>query len=676
MHLATLLLCCSALVPSLTGLGAAEAPPVVQKVFQQLEKPIDGDWQKTPLTSVLAALAKSSGIPIQLDPQAGERGTLPVTVHAVGEPLGRVLSRLADRAGLEIKVSGAGTVLLAAVPGTQPAPAWVDDAQPVHEYQPGRSRRLPPPGGWLDPVAALADDDAATLAKPTPAGWSKLLAGHLDRLEAWHIAHSAPAPALVDFLHAHPDIRKEFWRALDPHFDDAKAACRIMEELRADDEKRLIANYQVAIALAVVHDTPNAAISSRYYTLWAVDEKQFGPVLSYRELWDYFTDPKNLERFQFKPRNLAWPMLVHLVDLDVSQAEIDWTWSQYAGKKVDFQACYQSVPYDYGKLNQTATKLGDAPYTLENLRKLGGVCVDQAHFSSRVAKILGIPAMKCGGSGRYGGAGHAWTGYLAAKDGAPQLLFTGRYQFDLYYTGTAFDPQTRTELLDRDVELLYAGVSGGGYNSYADANQLARIAEGLVDKQPDLATVIAKEAVKRNGRAAAAWRVLLRSAPPAELEKLWQQQAKALAAFPDQLCDGLRLVLDRLPDGSDAKEQKVRQGLYEAAYAAAGAAKRPDQQIVVRMAQIDELGRAKQDEVAVTKAFQTVTANIKEGTLIMPLVKTVVTLANRFKDDDPSFKMGLVKDTFAKLEHDFPKARGRELSPAWVEWQELVKSLH
>jgi hypothetical protein len=574
---------------------------------------------------------------------------------------------------LDIRVTGSGMVVLTAIPGAQPAPEWVDDPQPVREYALGRGRHLPPPGGWSDPVAALEGDEAAALAKPTPTGWTKLLAAHLDRIEAWHQAHSAPTPALIDFLHTHPEIRKEFWRALDPRFDDATAACRILDELRADDEKRLIANYQVAIALAVVHDTPAAAVSSRYYTLWAVSEKQFGPVLSYRELWDYFTDPKR--SFQFKRRSLAWPMLVHLVDLDVSQAEIDWTWNQYGGKKVDFQACYQSVPYDYNKLAHTATKLGDEPYTLENLRKLGGVCVDHAHFSSRVAKILGIPAMKCGGYGRYGGVGHAWSGYLGAKDGAPQLLFTGRYQFDLYYTGTAFDPQTRTEVLDRDVELLYAGVSGAGYNSFADATQLARIADRIAADQPELATVIAREAVKRNARVAVAWKVLLRCVPLGELEKSWQQQAKALAAFPDPLWEGLRIALDRLPAGTDPKEQKVRQGLFEAAYTAAGAAKRPDIQIQIRMAQVGELGSNGQNDVAVTKAFQTVTANIKEGTLIMPLVKTVVTLANRFKQDDPSFKMGLVKDTFAKLEHDFPKQRGRDVSPAWEEWQELVKTL-
>jgi hypothetical protein len=136
----------------------------------------------------------------------------------------------------------------------------------------------------------------------------------------------------------------------------------------------------------------------------------------------------------------------------------------------------------------------------------------------------------------------------------------------------------------------------------------------------------------------------------------------------------MRIALDRLP-AQTPKEQKLRQTLYETAYAAAGAAKRPDIQIQICMAQVGELGAAKQDEVAVKKAFDTVRSHIKEGTLIMPLVKTVVTLANQFSAEDPAFRMHIVKDTFAKLANDFPKQRGKEISPAWVEWQELVKTL-
>ena len=652
---------------------AADLPPAVQQVFATLERQIDVNWKDVTLADGLKQLATEHGLTITIDPAAATAGSRKLSLHAANQALGSVLERLADRCALDTRFRNDGVILLVAVPGAQAAPEWVEDPQPVREYELGRYRRLPPPGGWIDPVIALSDSERAALAKPNSALWTTILAAHLDRLEAWHIAHSEPPPGLLDFLKVHPGVRREFWRALDYRFDEAKAACRIFDDLRLADEKRFLANQHLAIALAVVHDSPAAAVSSRYYSLWAVQPAQFGPVLSWREIWDYYTDPKRCERLLFKPSALAWPMLVHIADLDVAQAEIDWAWNQYGSKKSDLQATYSQVPYDYGKLAQSGTRLGSSPYTLENLRKLGGVCVDQAHFASRVAKIMGVPSLKCTGSGRYGGAGHAWSGFLEAKNGKPLLQFTGRYQYDMYYIGTAFDPQTRTEVIDRAVQLMYAGVSGA-YESYADARQLARIAESLVAAAPESAQLVAREAVRRNPYVQAAWLALMRSLPPAELEKAWQQQAKAVADYPDAVWESLRIALDRLP-AQTPKEQKLRQTLYETAYAAAGAAKRPDIQIQICMAQVGELGAAKQDEVAVKKAFDTVRSHIKEGTLIMPLVKTVVTLANQFSAEDPAFRMHIVKDTFAKLANDFPKQRGKDISPAWVEWQELVKTL-
>ena len=648
---------------------AQEMPPTVQKVFDALAKSVDCNWQRTPLIDVLAGLSKSENLTIQLDPAIADRGTRSVTLHAANTSLGAVLERLGGRFALDTRISNTGVVLLVASPGAKPVPEWVDDALPVRKFLPtGQYFRLPPPNGWDDPIPALDDTDRANLLKPSGSTWSKLLEGHIDRIETWHVANSSPPAGLITFLKANPNVRREFWRALDTRFDDAKNACRIVDELRTPDEKLFLANYQVAIAIAVVYDSPPATVSSRYNALWAVRESQFGPTLTYQEIWNYFTDPKRQSQFIFKPKMLPWPVLVQLVDLDVSQAEIDWALAQYGGKKVDLLALYSSVPYDNAKLAHAATKLGDQPYTLENLRRFGGVCVDQAHFSSRIAKIFGVPSLKCCGNGRYGGVGHCWSGYLTAKGKSPELAFTGRYQGDCYYFGTAFDPQTSTEVLDRDVELLYAGASGGG-ESWATAAHLARIARAC-DGHPEQATLIAREAVKRSPLVAEAWRVLLRNVSPAEVEKTWQTLAKASVNFPDLAWEGLRLALERLlPD------DKGRQKMYDSMYALAGAATRPDIQIQVRLAQIGELAAAKQDKEVIRLAFETVHANVKQGTLIMPMVKRVVELANGFKESDPSFRMNVVKETFAKLAADFPKQRGNEVSPAWTEWQQLVGSL-
>ncbi len=675
------LVCALSLVSCLVGpLSAQEEitpPPAVQKLLTGLERPVDGSWKNQPVSQILTELAASNQVSLSLDPAAASLGSRLVSFQVAAQPLQAVLEQLTERNGLEYRLMENGTIRIVPNRQANPIPEWVTDPQPVRIFSPGRGRRQPPPGGWADPVKPLGEPDAAALAKPTPVVWKAVLDGYVDRIEAWATTAGTPTPELLAFFKAHSDLRREFWRAIDPRFDQVAAACGILDELRRRDEKKLLQFHHLAIALAVVYDSPEAAPSSRYNLLWAVQESQFGQTLTWQEIWGYFTDPRNQGMFVFKPDKLAWPLLTDLVDLDVDQGEIDWVRKEYGNSRIDLQALYSQVPYDYQKLamastrsQSISTKLGTRPYTLANLRTYGGVCVDQAHFSSRVAKLFGVPAVKCRGEGRYGGIGHAWTGYLGAKKGAPQLIFTGRYQFDFYYLGTAFDPQTRTEMLDRDVELMYAGVSGGHYEAYSDAALLARAGRSLIGSEPALATTLAKEAVRRNPFVGEAWKVLLAAVPETELAKTWQTLARTLTEHPDTVWAGLRIVLDRLPG-----EPKARQPLFEQCYTVCGQAKRPDLQIQVRLLQTTELAAAKQDKEVITLAFETVRANVKEGTLIMPLVKQVVVLANRFAAENPGFRMGLVKDTFAKLEQDFPKTRGNEVAPAWTEWQELVRSL-
>ncbi len=387
-----------------------------------------------------------------------------------------------------------------------------------------------------DPVPALGPEDEQALAKPDAKAFKDFIARYVDRIEAWHVANSQPPAALIPWLKAHPDLRHELWLAIDRR-DDATAALAIIEELRARDEKTLLAHKHLAIAIAVVHDQPKHVRTSRMMYLWGVEDAQFGPTLTWQEIWDFYTDPKRQALFIFRPKDLAWPLMVHLVDLDVSREEIDWATREFAKGKlnIDLPAFYRMVPYDDDKRERKPTRLGNRPYTLENLRRYGGVCVDQGHFASRVAKIFGVPSMKCAGHGRYGGAGHAWSGFLAvdAKTRFPQLSFTGRYQYDNYYIGSAYAPQPGTRPMDRAIELFYAGVSGR-YESYVATSALTRAAMKLRTEKPALAAVLLTEAVKTNVCVDDAWRTLLalgadRAIPAKECDQHWLMLTKALA---------------------------------------------------------------------------------------------------------------------------------------------------
>jgi hypothetical protein len=90
MRLAKLLLCAFPLMTANLALAVESGGPTaaVQQIFKRFDKTIDGDWKRTPLTTVLASLSQSEGIPISIEPQSAERGKLVISVHAAANRWG------------------------------------------------------------------------------------------------------------------------------------------------------------------------------------------------------------------------------------------------------------------------------------------------------------------------------------------------------------------------------------------------------------------------------------------------------------------------------------------------------------------------------------------------------------------------------------------------------------
>jgi hypothetical protein len=559
--------------------------------------------------------------------------------------------------------------------GAEPTPdagtTAAHDELPIHVYvAPGRWRRVAPMVA-TDPIEPLSAADEMALAKPLDAkACAAFIAGYVDRIETHYRATAAPSADFLAWLAAHPDLRRDFWLALSWRYDDPAGAIRTLDRLRTANPKAVERFSHLAIAVAVVHDTPDAVTSSRYACIWGVTGEQFAEPPNADEVFAWFSDERRQAQFIFKPNQLSWGMMVHLVDVDLSAEDRQWSLAQQAGSRKDLAALYPLVPYDDDKLARRPTRLGSRPYSLPNLLAFGGVCGDQGHFASRVAKAFGVPAMKVGGEGRWGGAGHAWCGYLTAAKGRPVLEFTGRYQYDYYYTGDIFDPQTRTMTLDRYVALGYDGLSLSFARSQ-EADALARAALGCEAAKPTASLALAKEALKRNQYCADAWRVLLRHSvggtlPRKEAQTYVARMFKDLAQHPDLTIEGLGIYLRGIP-ASDVAE---RQRLYAAAYGLY--ATRPDLQVALRMVQCSELVAAEREPDALRTALDTVVRNASEGTLILPLVEYVVETSRSFAQTNPSFRLAMVKQQLAKVEETFPKARGSEVSPAWVRWQELM----
>jgi hypothetical protein len=259
---------------------------------------------------------------------------------------------------------------------------------------------LPPPNGFSDPIEPPAEASIQAGAKDAEARRMKAFTDtYVERIEQWYLLKVAASADFTAWLAAHPDVRRDFWIALSPQFDDAANAVKVLDELRLHNSKAVERFTHLAIALAMVYDSPDALKTSRFNYLWAVSDDQFSPQRRHLEVFDYFTSPKVLAKLVFPPDQLPWPILIHLVDCDVADDEIDWAWKNCNESRKELGALYQTVPYDYEKLGRRTPRLGSNAYTLANLQSLGGVCVDQAHFTSRVAKCFGVPSMKVAGEG-------------------------------------------------------------------------------------------------------------------------------------------------------------------------------------------------------------------------------------------------------------------------------------
>lgn len=554
----------------------------------------------------------------------------------------------------------------------------ISSAEPVQVSSvdhPGWFQPQPPLHGLADPIDPLGTLDAALVEKGLNAkDLKRFTDGYVDRIEQAATAGAAAPAGLLAWLSAHPAIRREFWLALSPQFDDAQHAMEVLDRLRQHNAAAVAAYAHLAIAMAVVYDSPDALYGSRYACIYGVEAAQFGPPPQLEAVFDYFTSPAHQAQFQFRPQDLAWPLLVHLVDLDVCAEDRDWALRTCASFRRDIGSLYPSVPYDYDKYRGSDTHIGSQPYALPIIQKCGGVCGDQAHFTSRVSKCLGVPAMKVQGTGRYGRASaHAWCGFLTVHQGRPVLDFTGRYDGDYYYTGEVFDPQTRTMVLDRTVAMVYDGLSLS-YDKYRDAQLLARAALATLADRPALSIAFARQAIEKDKYTPMAWRVLAYhiahgAMTPREAAQWSNRMLTDLSAHPDLTLECLPQLMALLPPAKIDERQR----LYNAAmqlYAA-----RPDLQIRLRSAQCAELTEHGRQPQALELMLATVTANAKEGSLILPLIEQIVATSKTFAATNPNFHLEVVKQALTKLEDSFPAQRGNVISPAFVKLQQLVDSL-
>jgi hypothetical protein len=157
--------------------------------------------------------------------------------------------------------------------------------------------------------------------------------------------------------------------------------------------------------------------------------------------------------FRYDLKAMPYELSCRLADTRLSVAERQWAVKNYANNPNPGK-CYFDLKYDYDHFRKgEPKKISKLEYTLPNLRKVGGVCIEQAYYAAEVCKAMGMPAaIVTGKAGN--GMGHAWLACLKMKGKEVGWdCQTGRYESMKFFTGELAEPLTGETVLDSELTL-------------------------------------------------------------------------------------------------------------------------------------------------------------------------------------------------------------------------------
>ena len=203
----------------------------------------------------------------------------------------------------------------------------------------------------------------------------------------------------------------------------------------------------LAVAIALVHDQP-APVWWPHRQVQQKDVPRIVPQPA--DLFGRLVGAFREGRLKRDPRQLDAEELKFVVDAPLNPAELTGIRDSPTLSREDPPRAFEAIRYDHGRVTRGAYIWPWGGYSLAQIRKKGGICVDQAYYSAMSGKALGIPSLFFAGLGKEGG--HAWTGYLRRKD--EWDLDVGRGGGGNCATGEALDPQNWTPITDHDIEMM------------------------------------------------------------------------------------------------------------------------------------------------------------------------------------------------------------------------------
>jgi hypothetical protein len=325
------------------------------------------------------------------------------------------------------------------------------------------------------------------------------------------------------------DFLRSFFATLSP-WDFTPAVLRDLVAIQQAQPAKFHEYRALAIALAVVYDEKPPAYWPHRQVLHNLVPFEDEPVADRFAFWVKSNETGDLLT---NLRMLTPEQLKFVVDAPVDESELRWAQKNVLYPRSDFTRAFFDVAYSHLRATENKLTWDTGDYTLANIKRTGGICVDQAYYAAVAGKARGLPTLYFEGLGSDGG--HAWFGYL--KDASQWALDCGRYANQNYVTGAALDPQTWTAVNDH--ELAYRTDAFHDLPQYAESRDDLAVAN-LFDAQEDIAreAKALDSAIAICPRSADAWDAktafLERTgAPLADLRAHHEAAVREFASMPD-----------------------------------------------------------------------------------------------------------------------------------------------
>lgn len=310
--------------------------------------------------------------------------------------------------------------------------------------------------------------------------------------------------------------------------DKAEACMKLLTQLRKHDPAGCDEYFELMLAISLVLDHPGKT---------RMHGQQGKNLLPYKPdpvaLYDYFKALYSSGQAKIDYENLGVSELVFVVHVPAPVSELEWARANADGSLSRWGEKYSEIAYDHARLQGSRFSWDKGVYTLQNIQRQGGICVDQAYYAVLTARAHGIPAIYFRGSGT--SANHAWFSFMKAP--GDWVLDVGRYQGQQYTTGYAVNPQTRRQMTDHDVE--YTCEHSLHSSDAAQASAYISVAEVLLTRDPANALRCARRARALTKRAMRPWEIerqlLMAQGDYAGLAGLFYEMKDAFRKYPDIL---------------------------------------------------------------------------------------------------------------------------------------------